>query len=220
MENNKPENLLQKVGHLIEEKPQPEAEKKEESSPAPEVTSPKTRNKALIIYISLLFSVAFLLVLVSLIIQQRNSDKTITQLNQNASSALTHAEQLQNDNRQLQQENMELLQKNANLEDQIDDLNAQIKAEQDAAAVTAEEKAQVEADLAAAKEAVQTAKDDIAKMQETYELLLRTESALKQGLTKDFEEAMAMLEEVKDYLGESALAIYEELATHLPNINE
>mgnify|MGYP000559070395 FL=1 len=82
--------LLEKVGQLIEEQPAggEEAPHKEEP-PAP------NRNKALMTYIAILFGVAFVLVLFSFLMQQKDSRQTISELNQNANNALSRAEQLQ-----------------------------------------------------------------------------------------------------------------------------
>ncbi len=62
------------------------------------------RKTALLRYIAILFAVAFLLVLVSLLGQMRDSQNTISQLNQSSTSALQRAEQLQDRNRQLEEE--------------------------------------------------------------------------------------------------------------------
>ena len=70
-------------------------------------------------YIAFLFGVAFVLVLLSFLIQQKDSRQTISELNQNANSALSRAEQLQDNNR-------ELLEANQALQDQVVQLQADL----------------------------------------------------------------------------------------------
>lgn len=200
---NKNESLLTKAAHLIEEKP---AEEAKEEKPAEEVKEPvpQSRNKALIFYITLLFSAAFVLVLVSLlvtIVQQKNSSDTIHQLNENASSALSHAEQLQNDNRLLLEERDELRDTLDKLTEETEDLEQQLsKAQQQIASLEEAEEAQTQ---------------EKEKQLEAYEKLLAAQSCLDQELIPDFEEAMAELKNLTDYLSERGLSLYEELAAQL-----
>lgn len=200
---NKNESLLTKAAHLIEEKP---AEEAKEEKPAEEVKEPvpQSRNKALIFYITLLFSAAFVLVLVSLlvtIVQQKNSSDTIHQLNENASSALSHAEQLQNDNRLLLEERDELRDTLDQLSEENEDLEKRLsKAQQQIASLEEAEEAQTQ---------------EKEKQLEAYEKLLAAQSCLDQELIPDFEEAMAELAEMTDYLSERGLSLYEELAAQL-----
>ena len=53
------------------------------------------KKSALLRYVAIMFAVAFVLVLFSLLGQMRNSMSTISELNQSSSSALQKAEQLQ-----------------------------------------------------------------------------------------------------------------------------
>ena len=66
------------------------------------------RKNALLRYIAILFAVAFLFVLLSLVMQMRDSRATISELNAASASALKNAETLQDGNRQLQEENAPL----------------------------------------------------------------------------------------------------------------
>ena len=95
--------LLEKMGQLIEEQPEASAPPAQEP-PGEKPTSPN-RNRALMTYIAFLFGVAFVLVLLSFLIQQKDSRQTISELNQNANSALSRAEQLQDNNRELLEAN-------------------------------------------------------------------------------------------------------------------
>ena len=58
--------LLEKMGQLIEEQPEEGAAPPEKQ---PETTMPPNRNRALMTYIAFLFGVAFILVLLSFLIQ-------------------------------------------------------------------------------------------------------------------------------------------------------
>ena len=55
----------------------------------------ETRKSALLRYVAILFAVAFVLVLISMLSQMRDSNSTITELSQSSSSAIQKAEQLQ-----------------------------------------------------------------------------------------------------------------------------
>ena len=79
------------------------------------------RKNALLRYIAILFAVAFLFVLLSLVMQMRDSRATISELNAASASALKNAETLQDDNRQLQEENAALKEEVESLQDQLED---------------------------------------------------------------------------------------------------
>ncbi len=83
------------------------------------------RKSAVLRYIAVLFAVAFLLVLFSLLGQMRNNLNTITALNESSTSALQKAEQLQDRNRELEQQLAEmetLLEEKEGLEQQLTQL--------------------------------------------------------------------------------------------------
>ena len=73
------------------------------------------RKAALLRYMTILFSAAFVLVLISLILQMHSSEAKISELNAASTSALSNAEALQNENRALQDEKIALEQKNQEL---------------------------------------------------------------------------------------------------------
>lgn len=77
--------------------------------------SDKKKN-ALVRYMAILFGVAFLLVLLSFLIQMRDSRETISDLSQANSSALQNAGRLQEDNQKLVQDKEALLQQIAAME--------------------------------------------------------------------------------------------------------
>ena len=91
----------------------------QDKQPAPLSEARKT---ALLRYMAVLFAVAFLLVLLSLILQAHSSKATISELTQTSSSALSNVEQLQAQNRDLQDEKQTLTQEKSELEAQAEDL--------------------------------------------------------------------------------------------------
>ena len=81
----------------------------EKKTPQPEQAAPETgkplsekRKSALLRYMAVLFCAAFILVLISLILQTHSSKAKISELNAASTSALSNAEALQNENRALQ----------------------------------------------------------------------------------------------------------------------
>lgn len=85
--------------------------------------SDKKKN-ALVRYMAILFGVAFLLVLMSFLIQLRDSRETISDLSQANNSALQNAGKLQDDNQRLNQENTALREQVEALEVQLQDAQA------------------------------------------------------------------------------------------------
>ena len=66
------------------------------------------KKRALLRYLAVMFAVAFILVLLSWIIQSRNAQSQLSQVTESNSNALANAERLQNENRTLQQEKADL----------------------------------------------------------------------------------------------------------------
>ena len=81
------------------------------------------RKKSLFRYIGIMFAVAFILVLVSLIGQTKN----ISELSKSSVSALQNAEQLQEDNRRLQQQVVSLTEEKLDLADTVEELEQTIE---------------------------------------------------------------------------------------------
>lgn len=198
--------LLEKMSHLLEEKPEeapaPEHEPREERKPLSE-----PRKRALISYIAILFGMAFFLVLLSMLIQQRDSRDTISQLNQNASSALAKAEQLQDQNRVLAEEKLNLENQlrtaqsdGEDLQDQIDQLEQRLHDLQTSFQTSQNQLRELESDATQQKQKVQA-----------YELLLKAQSALDQEDTDGFLAAMAELKPLAELLDQQGAALYGEL---------
>ena len=95
----------------------------EKKTPQPEQAAPETgkplsekRKSALLRYMAVLFCAAFILVLVSLILQMHSSEAKISELNAASTSALSNAEALQNENRALQDDKIALEKENQELQ--------------------------------------------------------------------------------------------------------
>lgn len=156
--------------------------------------SDKKKN-ALLRYMAILFGVAFLLVLLSFLIQMRDSRQTISKLNQSNASALQNAGKLQDENQALTTENKALT-------DQVDRLEAQLE--------TAGKRDETNrSDLEAAKKELEQAAADLAAAQSENEALAKSAEAWLNG---DVSASKAALAEVSpERLGESGRQLYELL---------
>ena len=117
----------------------------EKKTPQPEQAAPETgkplsekRKSALLRYMAVLFCAAFILVLISLILQMHSSEAKISELNAASTSALSNAEALQNENRALQDDKIALEKENQELQAKLDELSEKLdeasQAEEDAQA--------------------------------------------------------------------------------------
>ncbi len=155
------------------------------------------KRTALLRYMMILFAVAFLLVLLSYLIQVFNSQSTISQLNATSASALQNAERLQDTNRELTEEN-------ERLQDEIDALNEKNESQAKAAETdreTAREEGRTEGE--------QTGREaGMTEAQKAYDLLLQAVTA-----ADDAERAKALdtLSGMEDLLSEKARKQYEAL---------
>lgn len=158
------------------------------------------RKQALLRYMTVLFSAAFVLVLISLILQMHSSEAKISELSAMSTSALSNAEALQAENRSLQEENQTLSQQRSDLQDELAAQQAQLEQlqqeQQDA------EKAE--------NEMVKSLRTELDRTKEAYEALLEAKSCDTREGNVTFSRAMQTLERLKDYLG--ALALEEYLA--------
>lgn len=140
-----------------------------EAAPAapPKDLNPK-KKRALLTYMTILFVVAFLLVLLSFFIQLRDSRATISELNESSLNALKNAQVLQAANEQLAEENKELNDQLSTYEEENTQLTETLEQAQQTAQQTAlayellaqaqlARQAQDEAALAAALQALEQA---------------------------------------------------------------
>lgn len=120
----------------------------------------ENRKSALLRYVAIMFAVAFVLVLLSMLGQMRNSKTAISELSQSSSSALQRAEQLQQDNLELTEANAELMQDKKFLRQQVEQLTEEVE--------TLEEK-------------LETARQEQAELKEAYEALLAEKTSPEEG---------------------------------------
>lgn len=150
---------------------------------------------------AVLFCAAFILVLISLILQMHSSEAKISELNAASTSALSNAEALQTENRTLQDEKIALEKKNEELQEKIDELTKQL-----------EEAAQAEEDSQTAEnEVVKNLRTELDRTKEAYEALLEAKGCDMREGNVTFSRAMQTLERLKDYLGPTALEEYHAL---------
>ena len=202
----KKSELLEKVEHLIEEPEQTEVPQQE-----PERTpSQASRNNALLRYISILFCAVFLLVALSFLRQLRNSQETISQLNQNASSALSKAEQLQDENRALTEKNQELNGQISQLEQDKQALQQELEDAKAALEQSEQNRQDLESQLTEEKDRLKT-------RLAAYELLAQAQRALREERTDDFADAMEKLAEMLPSLDQEGALLYADLFKQLQN---
>ena len=158
--------------------------------------SDKKRN-ALLRYMAVLFGVAFLLVLLSFLIQLRDSRETISDLHQSNTSALQNAVRLQEENQVLATANEELTAQVETYRSDLDDAR-------EAQDRLSEEKAALEQQLA---EAQQTDTD----RQSAYDLLLQAQQTAAAGDLETLAAQLSELAPLETLLSEEAYAQYEIL---------
>lgn len=140
-----------------------------EPSGAPETPAkglnPK-KKQALLTYMTILFVVAFLLVLLSFFIQLRDSRATISELNESSMNALKNAQVLQAANEQLTEENEKLNDQLSTYEEENEQLTEELEQSQQTADQTAQ----------------------------AYELLLQAQAALEADDMTALDAALAQIE--------------------------
>ena len=180
----------------------------EKKTPQPEQAAPETgkplsekRKSALLRYMAVLFCAAFILVLISLILQTHSSKAKISELNAASTSALSNAEALQNENRALQDEKIALEKENEELQAKLDELTQKLDE-----ASQAEENTQ-----AAENEMIKSLRTELDRTKEAYEALLEAKACETREGNVTFSKAMSTVEKYKEYLSQEALAVYEAL---------
>lgn len=159
----------------------------------------KKRN-ALLRYMAMLFGVAFLLVLLSFLIQMRDSRQTISDLNQSNASALQNAGKLQ-------EENQMLTAANAELQEQLDQAQAAMGDLQD----LERQAADLEQALTEAQEQLAAADQRSADTQAAYDLLMSAQAAADSGDTDALKDALSQLAPLETALSDAAKAQYHIL---------
>lgn len=176
-----------------------EEEKKDVPQPAAPLS--EARKAALLRYMAILFAVAFLLVLLSLILQTHSSKSTISELSAASMSALDNAVKLQEENRALQDETQ-------SLRDELAQSQAQLE-EETARSASLEEQTGQEAQ--AQQEELKATEQELLHTKAAYEALLTAMRCQTREGNVTFSRAMETVERYKAYLDETALLEYEKL---------
>ena len=169
-----------------------------ETQNQPEKGLDDKRKNAMLRYIGIMFVVAFVFVLVSMLGELRSSEATITELNASSTSAIQKAEQLQDNNRQLEKDNSYLTGRIEELEKQIEDLEFEL-------ALMEEEAEKNREHFSDALATMDQAQQQTNNVKTAYELLIEAQNA---------EDPTAILAELEDYLhyfDKNARMIYENL---------
>ena len=188
---------------MSEENRTPEEQQPPTEQPAAEKKPLSEKKKAALLrYMAILFAVAFVLVLLSLVLQMHNSQATISELNETKSNALTNAEQLQAQNRDLQQEKEDL-------QKQLDDLSQQLTDAQTENDTLKQENETAESEAADTLEREKQLMRE--RTQEAYDALITAAGCeIKEG-NVTFSKAMDTLSTLHIYLSDSAEATYRTL---------
>lgn len=157
------------------------------------------KKNALVRYMAILFGVAFLLVLLSFLIQLRDSRETISDLSQANSSALQNAGKLQEDNQRLAQDNEALLK-------QIEELEVQLRE-------TEEEAAQAEKARRDALSELSGVQKTLADQTRAGDGLFEAAEAWMNGERRSCEARLRKLDRTE--LDEAGQALYDRLQTAL-----
>lgn len=194
--------------HFVE----PETEPQTTETPAPAadpVVVDRKRNWALFRYIAIMFGVAFILVFMSLYFTTRHdSQQTISQLSQNANSALARAEQLQTDNRELTETNMTLQESLTQAQNDLKDAEETLTMQENIIA------GQVE-DIRKLTEEKEILTKDKENLEKAYGLLAQAQLAYSKENWETCEKAIAELENLQEYLDKDSKTIYDQLRTAL-----
>mgnify|MGYP001038708604 CR=1 FL=1 len=178
-----------------------EEKKNQNQEPAqPPAPLSDARKAALLRYMAILFAVAFVLVLLSLILQTHSSKSTISELSAASTSALDNAVKLQEENRALQEEQQ--------LQDELDELQKKLDEE------TALNEQLLAASQDEEKDAKQELRDKEQELEHTrmaYEALLTAMNCDTREGNVTFSRAMETVARYADCLSEEALAEYEKL---------
>ncbi len=173
------------------------------------------RRTALLRYMAILFSVAFLLVLGSLVVQMHKSQATISELNATSSSALSNAEQLQEQNRALQDDKRELERENQTLEHDNQTLEQQLTVAQDQVRELDQKLQALQEQQQEQQTENQTRTElqlELERTKEAYEALMTALESTDHEGDVTFSRAMETLRRLNEYLGPAARERWEALA--------
>ena len=216
MDKKKNREILE---HFVEKPPEETPTPAEQPDQPEQQDHPDMDRKrywAFLRYIAIMFVVAFIFVLLSFIVSHRDSQQTISQLNQNANSALARAEQLQDDNRTLNEANAALHEEVARLQEEVAAM------EELTAALT--EKEDIITGMEETIKTFQTENSSLTtkaeKTEQAYGYLTEAQLALLDGRTEDCEKALSDLQPLQEYLSDNGRTLYDRLLQELETTKE
>lgn len=159
------------------------------------------KRTALLRYMAILFGVAFLLVLLTFLIQLRDSKQTISELNKSNASALQNAGKLQD-------ENQALSAANATLEVQVEDLESQVEDLETTKERLEKTQSQLEQEL-------EEANQKVTDTQTAYVLLGQAKIAASEEDTETLSTVLSQLTPLVDLLTDADQATVAQLQTQL-----
>ena len=166
------------------------------------------RKAAFLRYMAILFALAFILVLLSMILQSNSSKATISELNETSRSAMENALQLQDENRSLHEQNDTLGEELAQTKELLAQKDAELAQAQ-----------QAQTELEAVRQELETLKknekqqadSELAHTLEAYEALLCAMGCETKEGNVTYSKAMDLVEKYKNCLDQQGLAAYRKL---------
>ncbi len=159
------------------------------------------KRTALLRYMAILFGVAFLLVLLTFMIQLRDSKQTISELNKSNASALQNAGKLQD-------ENQALSAANATLEVQVEDLEAQVEDLEESKERLEKTQSQLEQEL-------EDANQKVTDTQTAYVLLAQAKIAAAEEDSETLSTVLEQLNPLVELLTADDQATVAQMQTQL-----
>ena len=159
------------------------------------------KRTALLRYMAILFGVAFLLVLLTFLIQLRDSKQTISELNKSNASALQNAGKLQDENQALTTAKLDL-------EDQVEELEAEVKDLTNTNAALEKTQKDLEKQL---EETTQK----VADTQTAYVLLAQAKTAASEEDTETLSTVLDQMNPLVDLLTADDQATVAQMQTQL-----
>ena len=159
------------------------------------------KRTALLRYMAILFGVAFLLVLLTFLIQLRDSKQTISELNKSNASALQNAGKLQD-------ENQALSAANATLEVQVEDLEAQVEDLEESKERLEKTQSQLEQEL-------EDANQKVTNTQTAYVLLAQAKTAAAEEDSETLSSVLEQLNPLVELLTADDQATVAQMQTQL-----
>ena len=172
----------------------------------------RKRRMALVSYLAILFAVSFLLVAVSMVIENR-------QLQHSEGTLNTRIQQLQANNEEFQQNNKKLTEEVSGLQENLKQANDEVTTLKGEKTALESEKAALESE----KKGLETEKETLSKTnselnskladtRRAHELLYEAVTADEEGDYEKLQELLEQIEPIKDLLCPTALEIYMEMA--------